>query len=44
MAEVETAGAPPPRALEVAVAHLSLGEAKAWLSRLNGDPPTPARW
>jgi uncharacterized protein (TIGR02270 family) len=38
MAEVETLGPRRRRALEVAVRIMSLGEAKAWLSRLNGDP------
>ena len=36
--EVETGGSQRQRALEVAVRIMSLGEAKAWLSRLNGDP------
>ncbi len=38
MAEVETAGPHRRRALEVAVRIMPPGEARTWLSRLNGEP------
>jgi uncharacterized protein (TIGR02270 family) len=38
MTEVETSGPHRQRALEVAVRIMAPAEAKAWLSRLNGDP------